>query len=77
MGVEWDFGLGLSILPPQPAIPAFGDTSQETQDWAGNPGFSRNYAPDGPRNEAAETKGHQLKKHRLFNRVTRGAVRRP
>ena len=30
----------LSTLPPQPAIPAFGQASQETREWAGNPGFS-------------------------------------
>lgn len=29
------------ILPPQPRIPAVCQASQETREWAGNPGFSR------------------------------------
>ena len=30
-----------SALRRQPPIPAFGQASQETREWAGNPGFSR------------------------------------
>jgi hypothetical protein len=33
----------LSILPPQPGIPAFGFGSHEMREWAGNCGFSRNW----------------------------------
>jgi hypothetical protein len=33
--------VGVRSLPRQPRIPAFCQASQETADWAGNPGFSR------------------------------------